>query len=38
MIKRIFRKKKDDICEKEINQILSNFTPEEQTKIIEENI
>ena len=38
MIKRIFRKKKDDICEKEINQILSNFTPEEQIKIIEENI
>lgn len=38
MIKRIFQKKKDDICEKEINKILSNFTPEEQVKIIEEHI
>jgi hypothetical protein len=38
MIKRIFQKKKDDICETEINKILSNFTPEEQVKIIEENI
>ena len=37
-IKRIFQKKKDDICEKELNQILSNFTPEEQVKIINENI
>jgi len=38
MIKRIFQKKKDDICETEINKILSNFTPEEQVKIIEEHI
>ena len=37
-IKRVFQKKKDDICEKEINKILSNFTPEEQVKIINENI
>jgi len=35
MIKRIFQKKKDDICEKELNKILSTFTPEEQIKIIE---
>jgi hypothetical protein len=38
MIKRIFRKKKDDICEKELNQILSNFTEDEKIKIIEENV
>lgn len=38
MIKRIFRKKKDDICEKEINEILCTLTPEEQLKIIEEHI
>ena len=37
-IKRIFQKKKDDICEKELKQILSNITPEEQVKIINENI
>jgi predicted ArsR family transcriptional regulator len=38
MIKRIFQKKKDDICEKEINKILSNFTEDEKIKTIEENV
>ena len=37
-IKRIFQKKKDDICEKELNQILSNFTEDEQMQIINEHI
>ena len=37
-IKRVFQKKKDDICEKELNQILSNFTEDEKIKIIEEHI
>ena len=36
-MKRIFQKKKDDICEKELNQILSKFTEVEQIKIIEQH-
>lgn len=36
-IKRVFQKKKDDICEKELNQILSKFTEDEKIKIIEEH-
>lgn len=36
-IKRVFQKKKDDICEKELNQILSKFTEDEKIKIIEQH-
>jgi hypothetical protein len=36
-MKRVFQKKKDDICEKELNQILSKFTEDEKIKIIEEH-
>jgi hypothetical protein len=35
--KRVFQKKKDENCEKELNQILSKFTEDEKIKIIEEH-
>jgi len=35
-IKRVFQKKKDDICEKELNEILCTLTEDEQMKLIQE--
>ena len=36
-IKRVFQKKKDDICEKELNEILCTLTEDEQMKLIQEH-
>jgi hypothetical protein len=35
-IKKVFQKKKDDICEKELNEILCTLTEDEQMKLIQE--
>ena len=36
MLKRVFQKKMDEICENELDKILSKFSNEEKKKIIEE--
>jgi len=38
MLKRILQKKKDELCENELNKILSNLSNDEQIKILEKNI
>jgi hypothetical protein len=38
MVKRIFQKKMDELCEDELNKILSNFSNEEKKKMLEENL
>ena len=35
MVKRVFQKKKDELCEDELNKILSKFTDDEKLKILE---
>jgi len=36
MLKRVFQKKMDEICENELDKILSKFSNEEKMKILEE--
>ncbi len=36
MLKRVFQKKMDEICENELDNILSKFSNEEKKKILEE--
>jgi hypothetical protein len=36
MLKRVFKKKMDEICENELDNILSRFSNEEKKKILEE--
>ena len=36
-MKRVFQKKKDEVCEKELNQLLSKFPEDEKIKIIHEH-
>lgn len=36
MLKRVFQKKMDEICEDELDKILSKFSNEEKKKILEE--
>ena len=35
MLKRVFQKKMDEICEDELDKILSTFSNEEKMKILE---
>jgi F0F1-type ATP synthase delta subunit len=35
MVQRVFQKKKDELCEDELNKILSKFTHDEKLKILE---
>ena len=38
MLKRVLQKKKDELCEDELNKILSTFTIEDKMKFLEKNI